>query len=285
MTRTIGSSVLALIVAVSIGSLIHFGSASSVARAGFDAPPPVTPLVQITDSLHRVTLQLDDRIGELSAFDSALATRLVMPVMSMELLQIGDARCAFQSETEPRSYTDAFTLNSRIISQRAFIDSLSSTVRARLALNNQLPMMIPCEGNYTSGFGYRIHPITGREKLHTGTDIAAPTGTPIYVSGNGVVVFAGVKTGYGNVVEVDHGYGYHTLYGHSSKLLVAVGDTVKRGDRIALVGSTGMSTGPHLHYEVIVDGAKVDPSDFLIKPLAPHTPAVAPKIQLLIARK
>jgi murein DD-endopeptidase MepM/ murein hydrolase activator NlpD len=100
--------------------------------------------------------------------------------------------------------------------------------------------------------------------MHTGIDLAAPKGTPIYSAGAGVVVFAGWKNGYGNVVELDHGFGYHTLYGHSSKLLVKVGDTVGRGSVIALVGSTGNSTGCHLHYETIIDDQKINPEPFLL---------------------
>ena len=98
-----------------------------------------------------------------------------------------------------------------------------------------------------------------------------------------MVVFSGVKSGYGNCIEIDHGYGYHTLYGHASKLIATVGQQIRRGDKIALVGSTGMSTGPHLHYEVIVDGSKVNPDHFLIEPLDEAVAPVAAPV--MIAKK
>ena len=102
--------------------------------------------------------------------------------------------------------------------------------------------------------------------MHKGLDIAAPRGTSIYAPGAGTVIFAGRKHGYGNVVIIDHGYGYTTLYGHCSKLLVDEGAQVSRGDVIALVGSTGRSTGPHLHYEVRLNGVHLNPQRFLIYP-------------------
>src|SRR6185295_14364349 len=106
------------------------------------------------------------------------------------------------------------------------------------AMLDHLPTLIPCSGTETSGFGGRVHPIFGVYKMHTGVDLAAKKGTPIFAAGKGVIVFSGTKHGYGNCVVIDHGYGYQTLYGHASKLLVKEGDSVCRGDMIALVGST-----------------------------------------------
>jgi murein DD-endopeptidase MepM/ murein hydrolase activator NlpD len=115
----------------------------------------------------------------------------------------------------------------------------------------------------TSTFGYRVHPIYGDRRLHAGTDFRAPTGTPVLAAGAGTVVFAGWKSGYGNTVIVDHGGQIATLYGHNSALAVAVGDRVRRGERIASAGSTGNSTGPHVHFEVRVGGTPVDPVKYL----------------------
>ncbi|MCW5936632.1 MAG: peptidoglycan DD-metalloendopeptidase family protein [Fimbriimonadaceae bacterium] len=117
----------------------------------------------------------------------------------------------------------------------------------------------PVSGRHTSGFGYRIHPITHTRRLHTGVDIAAPTGTPIYAAGSGVVISAGWRNGYGNAVVIDHGGGRSTLYGHCSRLFVQEGQKVSAGHHIAAVGSTGFSTGPHLHFEVRINGVPVDP--------------------------
>ena len=115
----------------------------------------------------------------------------------------------------------------------------------------------------TSGFGYRVHPIYGDRRLHAGVDFRAATGTPVYSGAGGVVVFSGWKSGYGNTVVIDHGGRLATLYAHNSALAVASGATVTRGQRISSAGSTGNSTGPHLHFEVRVNGTPVDPMNYL----------------------
>ena len=115
----------------------------------------------------------------------------------------------------------------------------------------------------TSTFGYRIHPIYGDRRLHAGVDLGASTGTPVLAAGSGTVAFAGWMSGYGNTVIIDHGGSLATLYAHNSALGVKVGDTVKRGEHISDAGSTGNSTGPHVHFEVRVQGTPVDPMNYL----------------------
>jgi len=126
-------------------------------------------------------------------------------------------------------------------------------------------MTWPVPGQYTitSNFGGRADPITGVWSNHGGTDIRAPYGTAIVSANDGVVIFAGWHYSYGNYVIVDHGGGIATLYGHSSKLLVSKGQAVSRGEKIALVGSTGYSTGNHLHFEVRINGVRTQPMDYL----------------------
>ena len=126
-----------------------------------------------------------------------------------------------------------------------------------------LPQIWPVEGVLTSPFGYRHSPFGHQWKMHTGLDIGAGWGSPILATNDGLVSFAGWDQGHGNTVEIDHGHGVTTRYCHASRLLVDAGDLVATGDVIALVGSTGMSTGPHLHYEILVDGEKVDPLPYL----------------------
>ena len=120
-------------------------------------------------------------------------------------------------------------------------------------------LIYPVSGRITSTFGYRVHPITKVYKLHTGVDIACPTGTPIRAAAAGTVIIANWMPAYGYSVVLDHGGGVQTLYGHNSKLCVSVGQNVKQGETIAKAGSTGYSTGPHCHFEKRVNGRPVNP--------------------------
>ncbi|HEY5387800.1 MAG TPA: peptidoglycan DD-metalloendopeptidase family protein [Thermoleophilia bacterium] len=124
-------------------------------------------------------------------------------------------------------------------------------------------MMWPVSGPITSPFGYRIHPILGYRKLHTGIDFGVGYGTPIHASDSGTVIYATWMSGYGNVIIIDHGRGISTLYAHQSSLAVGYGTRVTRGQVVGYVGSTGFSTGPHLHFEVRVNGNPVDPMGYL----------------------
>jgi len=132
----------------------------------------------------------------------------------------------------------------------------------------------PVKGPLSSPFGKRVDPITGSERFHAGLDFSSPEGTPIYAPQPGVVVFSGWKDGYGNVVVVQHHPNFHTVYAHASSRLVGVGDRIIAGQPLALVGSTGRSTGPHLHFETIVNQQYQDPNEYLAY-LNVH-PAVAP---------
>lgn len=123
--------------------------------------------------------------------------------------------------------------------------------------------MLPVSGRFSSGYGYRVHPISGVRKMHTGQDIAAPYGTRIRAAGPGVVISTGWRGGYGNTVIIDHGGGVSTLYGHCSRVFAKSGQKVSAGTPIAAVGSTGYSTGPHLHFEVRVNGRPVNPRSYL----------------------
>jgi murein DD-endopeptidase MepM/ murein hydrolase activator NlpD len=116
---------------------------------------------------------------------------------------------------------------------------------------------------YTSGYGVRSDPFRGSAAMHAGIDLAAPMGTPVYATADGVVDHADWSGGYGNMVEIDHGKGIQTRFGHLSRILVHPGERVVRGQEIALMGSTGRSTGSHLHYEVRIDGHAVNPIPFL----------------------
>jgi hypothetical protein len=115
----------------------------------------------------------------------------------------------------------------------------------------------------TSNFGYRRDPFHGGLKMHAGMDMGAKTGTPVYATGDGFIRRARVAGGYGNLVEMLHGFGYETRFGHLSRILVSEGQFVRRGQMVGLVGSTGRSTAPHLHYEVRINGAPVQPAGYM----------------------
>lgn len=130
---------------------------------------------------------------------------------------------------------------------------------------SSMPSIKPAHGYYSSSFGYRYDPINGRPLLHAGVDIASPWGTPVLAPGDGVVSFAGYEGGYGNLVSIDHGYGVTTRFAHNSRIFVTQGQRVHRWDPISAVGSTGHSTGAHVHYEVRVHGLPVDPLNYILQ--------------------
>jgi murein DD-endopeptidase MepM/ murein hydrolase activator NlpD len=145
----------------------------------------------------------------------------------------------------------------------ATLEMLRDNVMEYQRIVRHTPSLWPVEGPISSAFGYRTHPTTREWRMHEGVDIVAAHGTPIRAAGTGVVVHAGEKGGYGYSVVIDHEYGLKTLYAHMSKILVKRGGIVEKGECIGFIGSSGVSTGPHLHYEVWQDGKPVSPAYFL----------------------
>lgn len=134
----------------------------------------------------------------------------------------------------------------------------------RQSLLNATPNIKPAKGWITSRFGRRLNPVTGRIAIHAGLDIAAAPGSPVYAPADGIVTFASYDESYGKLVSIDHGYGVTTRYGHNSQLLVHVGQKVSKYEVISTVGNTGRSTGPHVHYEVRLNGIPVDPARYIL---------------------
>lgn len=166
-------------------------------------------------------------------------------------------------------------LKNRLEVQAASFADITEMVKNKEVLLASTPAIQPVSNKdlnrLSSGFGYRIDPVYKTTKMHAGLDFAAPQGTPVYATGNGTVKFAGNSgTGYGNHVVITHGFSYETLYGHLYKVKARTGATVKRGEVIGWVGSTGKSTGPHLHYEVHKNGKHVDPIYFFYNDLTPE---------------
>ncbi len=175
----------------------------------------------------------------------------------------GGPELSSQDLSLPQLLTALESMN-KSLSQRSDVfnvlenELLDKTLKAR-----QIPTAQPVEGVNGSGYGPRIDPFTGRSAFHQGIDFSAPVGTDILAAAGGVVITSEWHPGFGNLVEVDHGNDLITRYAHSSKVLVKAGDLVKRGQKIAEVGSTGRSTGPHLHFEVLVNSEAQNPMKFL----------------------
>ena len=167
------------------------------------------------------------------------------------------------------------SIEKKVYVQSKSYDELANLIKNKEIMLASIPAIQPVSNKdlkrIASGFGYRIDPVYKTPRMHAGLDFSAETGTPVYATGDGVVEIAGSQgDGYGNKVVIKHGYGYETLYAHNSKILVRAGTKVKRGQTIALVGSTGKSTGPHCHYEVMKNGIKIDPVNYFFNDLTPE---------------
>lgn len=162
-------------------------------------------------------------------------------------------------------------IHTRVQIQQASYKALIAKMKGKEDELQHMPSIRPIATDLISGFGYRLHPILHIRKLHTGLDFRAPVGTPVYATADGRVKHAGRSSnGYGIHIDLDHGYGYASKYAHLSKITVAEGSKVKRGDKIGYSGNTGLSKGPHLHYEITRDGQKIDPVDFFYSDLTPE---------------
>lgn len=145
-------------------------------------------------------------------------------------------------------------------------ERIAERLKENSVFYESIPAIIPTTGDYSiEGFGMRLHPILKVMKMHEGIDILTDIGSPVFAPGNGKIVYVGPRGGYGLAIELEHGFGYKTVYAHLSKSLVKEGQSVKRGDRIALTGNSGLSTGPHLHYEVHYNGVPQDPINFFFE--------------------
>ncbi len=153
-------------------------------------------------------------------------------------------------------------------------DHLEALVDSQKSRISHMPAIIPVPQKYlrtlASGYGSRLDPVYGTVKFHEGLDFSAPPGTPVYATADGVVTRSSWQSAYGNLIEIDHGFNYTTRYAHLSKIIARAGQNVKRGDLIGLVGNTGKSTGPHLHYEVRYRGTPQNPVNYYFYDLSPE---------------
>jgi len=195
-----------------------------------------------------------------AANSSAASADMLEPLREVqgEVVENGDQR--FKSLFS--SWT-ALERTSPVLGTSEEVVAFSSPIPER---GVSVPSRMPLEGaSLTSGFGMRTHPVLGGRRQHAGIDLAAPSGTPVYATGGGVIGRADWYSSYGLYISISHGASMETRYAHLSRLAVAAGDNVKKGDLIGYVGSTGRATGPHLHYEVRVDGLAVNPVPYMVE--------------------
>lgn len=222
---------------------------------------------------------LEGELDHLAQKDAEVRILAGMDSIDEEVLQVGvggpgslsledHPLYALSEERGKEAFAVSYDLNAlerRARLLRESLEEAADSLAAHRDLLQSTPSILPAAGLLTSGFSAaRMHPIHNRALPHEGIDISAARGTPILAAAKGRVRFAGRRSGYGLMVEVDHGYGYATVYGHASQLLVRNGQQVERGDVIARVGSTGLATSPHLHYEVRVGGRPVNPMNYII---------------------
>ncbi|MEI6554994.1 MAG: peptidoglycan DD-metalloendopeptidase family protein [Paludibacter sp.] len=221
----------------------------------------MSDLEQRDDNLYRVIFQADPIPLSVRRGSSA-NTEYYEKLLDMTNSEIVVATSKKLNELKKELYIQSKSYDELILLAKNKETMLENLPAIQPVLNKNLTRM-------ASGYGWRIDPIYHSRRFHAGMDFTAPIGTNIFATGNGVVVSSGWEQGYGTCVQINHGYGYFTLYGHMSAVKVRAGQQVKRGDVIGLVGNSGKSTGPHLHYEVHYKGTIMNPQNYYYLDLSP----------------
>jgi murein DD-endopeptidase MepM/ murein hydrolase activator NlpD len=225
-------------------------------------------LETLAQELNRLR-SFDTQIRRLAGMETGPAAPGTAPVAvgggTLELAKaLKEGEQASQAQLLGRLYQDLERLEREMALRSESLQVVTEYLTKQKDRLIATPALWPVEGHVTSKFGPRTSPFTGQPQQHTGIDIAAPPGTPIRAPADGIVTFAGTLPGYGHVVVLTHGYGFKTFYGHNQRNQVSKGQTVKRGQVIALVGNTGYSTGAHLHYEVLLNDQPHDPLKYVV---------------------
>ncbi len=226
-----------------------------------EAQEVLTDLQQRDDNLYRVVFQADP-IPLAVRKGSSANTEFYEQLLDMTNSEIVVSTTKRMNELKKEIYIQSKSYDDLVVMAQNKEVMLECLPAIQPVLNKDLTRM-------ASGYGWRIDPVYHTRRFHEGMDFTAPIGTDIFATGNGTVFSAGWQQGYGNCVQINHGYGYVTLYGHMSSIKARVGQKVKRGDVIGLVGSTGKSTGPHLHYEVHLKGKVMNPQNYYFLDLSP----------------
>ena len=205
------------------------------------------------------------RLAGMQAGPAAGAPTLAVGGGTLELAKaLKEGEQAEQVLLLARLYQDLERLEREIALRAESLQAVTEYLMKQKDRLTATPALWPTEGHVTSPFGPRTSPFTGQPQQHTGVDIAAPPGTPIRAPADGIVTFAGTLPGYGHALVLTHGFGFKTFYGHNQRNQVIKGQTVKRGQVIALVGNTGYSTGAHLHYEVLLNDQPQNPLKYIV---------------------
>ena len=208
----------------------------------------------------------DKRIRIIANLEKSQETTLFMGMGGPSPSDLREKLKAENDETglAQQMRTDIERLESEASSQEQSLSELEKLLQSKKEMLAHTPSIWPVHGWVTSGFGFRTNPFTGLNQMHEGLDIANQVGTPVIAPADGIVSDTGRDSTHGNVVVISHGFGINSRFLHLSKIVVRAGQKVKRGDKIAEVGTTGISTGPHLHYEVKVNGIPVNPLRYIV---------------------
>lgn len=266
-------SKLVLLIGISILLISSFGIYFLGEMSKKQNFPPDQAFQHKIESLIKNYQKVNTQLDSLLKVNNELRIAANLPVISNEEHQLGvgggefDLSSDFKNNINDNGLkaVDSFVdkLLTKIKFEKQNVNDIATALKRNEELYKDIPAIKPCSGSLAAhGFGMRLHPILHVLRMHNGLDILTGVGTPVYASGGGIIDFVGYKNGFGFCVEIDHGFGYRTIYGHLSNAKAKQGQKVSRNTLIAFTGNTGLSTGPHLHYEVLHDGINLDPELF-----------------------
>jgi murein DD-endopeptidase MepM/ murein hydrolase activator NlpD len=268
--------VVAVLLLTGVGLAVHYGSVVSEAQENpalrdenlklkSEIAVIREQLAHVQGTLDRVE-RFDQKLRAITLLSDPQRNLAMGPTEAAPTMGSGDNQFVRSSGQESPAALAAKLdkLSAEATRQEQSLQELQAYFAGQKSLLASVPSVWPTRGWVTSDFGSRVDPYTSERVMHAGIDIAGPHGKEIIAPSDGTVVFSGLEGGYGNVIVIDHGYGIKTRYGHLASLKVKAGERVKRGDLIAAMGNTGRSTGPHLHYEVRVNGIAQNPRKFIL---------------------
>ncbi len=268
----VGAGAISLIGLLTIGhyvSLLGTGTENRILRE--ENAQLRSQILLVQEKVAHISSTLD-RVERFDAKLRSAVTQLQDPERNLAIGPVGKTAEPSLASAVPAAKENVSALPARLDSlegeaarQESSLRELQEYFDDQKSLLASTPSLWPARGWVTSDFGVRLDPYTAERMMHRGLDIATPPGQPVYAPSDGTVVFSGTESGYGKVLVIDHGYGVKTRYGHLSEIFARLGEHVKRGARVAAVGNTGRSTGPHLHYEVRVNGIPENPRKFILE--------------------